>query len=170
MLKKELVLFLALTKLKPIYTTLYLAVDYITNIDKTTENVADEILVSSYNCNATSAEFEFLLTQNLAKQVKGDYSKVGGKNILAWQIIQSFSPTDNVTPKQAHEIGLELAKEFLEEKYQYVLGTHLDKEHLHNHIIFNATSFKTLKKFDTKVNKEFLKLRDISNNICSKNN
>lgn len=161
---------MALTKLKAIYSTLSLAVDYIINNDKTTEILADEIFVSTYHCNDTSVEFDFLLTQNLAKQVKGDYSKVGGKNILAWQIIQSFSPKDNITPKQAHEIGLELAKEFLEEKYEYILATHLDKEHLHNHIIFNATSFKTLKNFRCNRNIEHLRLRDISNNICKKNN
>ncbi len=158
---------MAITKLKPLYRTLQRAVNYATSVEKTSSN---EKLVSSFECNTVSTAFDFYFTKELAKSIKGDYSNVGGKNILAWQIIQSFSPKeDNITPEQAHQIGKELAEKFLDGKYQYVIGTHTDREHIHNHIIFNSTSFKTFKKFDTKVNKEFLKLRNISNDICKKN-
>lgn len=158
---------MAITKLKPINNKLQKAVNYITSVEKTSSN---DLLVSSFECNIISAEFDFNFTNALSKSIKGDYTNVGGNNILAWHIIQSFAPQDNITPEQAHKIGQELAKYFLEDKYQYVIGTHIDKGHLHNHIIFNSTSFKTLKKFDTKVNKEFIKLREISNEICRKNN
>ena len=158
---------MAITKLKPITKTLQRAVNYITSVEKTSSN---EKLVSSFECNTVSTEFDFNFTKELAKSIKGDYSNVGGKNILAWQIIQSFAPQDNITPEQAHQIGKELAEKFLDGKYQYIIGTHIDKEHIHNHIIFNSTSFKTFKNFDTKRNKEFLNIRNISNDICKKNN
>ena len=158
---------MAITKLKPITKTLQKAVNYITSVEKTSSN---EKLVSSFECNTVSAEFDFNFTKALAKSMKGDYSNVGGKNILAWQIIQSFSPQDNLTSEQAHNIGIELAKNFLEDKYQYIISTHIDKEHIHNHIIFNSTSFKTFKNFRVNKNLEYLRLRSINNDICKKNN
>lgn len=159
---------MAITKLKPIKKTLNVSINYITDCEKTSKKSLENILVSTFNCSLNSADFDFTFTQNLAKQVKGDYSKNGGNNILAWHIIQSFSPNDNITPKQAHTIGKELANDFLKEKYEYVLATHIDKNHLHNHIIFNATSFENLKKFRVEKNLAYLELRKISNNICEK--
>ena len=161
---------MAITNLKPICKTVDNAIDYIINPKKTYIKEDKNFLISSFECSANNTEIEFLLLQNLAKQVKGDYSKVGGKNILAWHIYQSFSPDDNVTPDQVHQLGKELVEKFLENKYQYVIATHIDKNHLHNHIIFNSTSFKNFKKFDTKRNIEYLRLREISNDICRKNN
>lgn len=158
---------MAITKLKPITKTLQKAVNYIISVEKTSSN---ELLVSSFECNTISTEFDFKFTKELAKAIKGDYSNVGGRNILAWQIIQSFAPEDNITPEQAHKIGEELAEKFLKNKYQYVISTHIDKGHIHNHIIFNSTSFKTLKNFRVNKNLEYLRLRNISNNICKENN
>ena len=159
---------MAITKLKPITKTLQRAINYATSVEKTSAN---EKLVSSFECNIVSTEFDFQFTKELAKSIKGDYSNVGGKNILAWQIIQSFSPKeDNITPEEAHRVGKELAEKFLDGKYQYVIGTHTDKEHIHNHIIFNSTSFKTFKNFRVNKNLEYLRLRSVSNDICKKNN
>ena len=159
---------MAITNILPIYKTVENAIDYIINPKKTYNEDEKNFLISSFECSSNNTEIEFLLLQNLAKQVKGDYSKVGGKNILAWHIYQSFSPDDNVTPDQVHQLGKELVEKFLENKYQYVIATHIDKNHLHNHIIFNSTSFKNFKKFDTKRNIEYLRLREISNDICRK--
>lgn len=161
---------MAITNLKPICKTVDNAIDYIINPKKTYSEDDKNFLVSSFQCSANNTEIEFLLLQNLAKQVKGDYSKVGGKNILAWHIYQSFSPNDNVTAEKVHQLGKELAESFLQNKYQYVIATHIDKKHLHNHIIFNALSFEDFKKFDVKRNIEYLKLRQISNEICKRNN
>ena len=172
---KRLELFLALTKLRKIKSTLNKAIDYAKNIEKTTLDLTNTdtdniILVSAFECNIENATFDFTVVKDIAKQVKGDYSKVGGCDILAWEIIQSFSPEDNVTPDQAHELGKELAKRFLNDKYQYLVSTHLNKNNLHNHITFNSVSFKTLKKFDEKRNIEHLRARKISNEICKENN
>lgn len=178
---------MAITKMKPIYTTLNTAIEYINDLDKmstkTLEKVIDyvdneekniddleENLTSSFECNINNAEFDFMITKQMAKQIKGDYSRTGGKDILAWHIIQSFSPEDKITPQQVHQLGKELADKFLGGNYQYIISTHLDKNHLHNHIIFNSTSFKTYKKFDVKRNVEYLKLRETNNEICKKNN
>ena len=161
---------MAITNLKPINKTVDNAIDYIINPKKTYNEGDKNFLVSSFECSANNTEIEFLLLQNLAKQVKGDYSKVGGKNILAWHIYQSFSPDDNVKAEQVHQLGKELAARFLQNKYQYVIATHIDKNHLHNHIIFNALSFEDFKKFRTNKNIEYLRLRQISNEICKRNN
>lgn len=161
---------MAITKLHPIKTTLNLALDYITDSEKSFDKNSKNILISSFNCSELNADFDFYFTKQIAKQVKGDYDNVGGSNILAWHIIQSFSSDDNVTIEEVHELGKQLADEFLQGKYQYVLSTHLDKDHLHNHIIFNSTSFVNYKKFDVKRNAQYLRLREISNKLCREKN
>lgn len=69
------------------------------------------------------------------------------KRVLAHHIIQSFSPDDGLTPEQVNEIGRKTALELTGGDYQFVVATHMDKGHLHNHIIFNTTNEVTLKKF-----------------------
>jgi hypothetical protein len=91
-------------------------------------------LISGYNCESIYADLDFQMTRDLAKEIKGDYSKVGGNNNLAYHMIQSFDPEDNLTPEKAHEIGKELADKFLDNKHEYVISTHIDKDHIHNHI------------------------------------
>ena len=70
-----------------------------------------------------------------------------GKQVLAHHIIQSFSPDDNLTPEQIHEIGRQTMLELTGGNYEFVIATHTDKDHLHNHIILNTTNTSTLKKF-----------------------
>ena len=118
---------MAVTKIKPIKSTLSKALDYIQNPDKTDE----KILVSSFGCAAETAdiEFEFTLSQALDK----------GNN-LAHHLIQSFEPGE-VDYQKAHEIGRQLADAVTKGQYEYVLTTHIDKGHIHNHIIFCAVNF-----------------------------
>ena len=119
---------MAVTKIHPIKSTLKKALDYIENPDKT----YDKMLVSSFACSYETAdiEFEMLLAQAYQK----------GNN-LAHHLIQSFAPGE-ATPEQAHEIGRQLADEVLQGKYPYVLTTHIDKGHVHNHIIFCAVDMQ----------------------------
>ncbi len=86
------------------------------------------------------------LTRRLATNIKRTVEQKTTEEVLARHIIQSFDPADNLTPEEVHEIGRQTALEFLGEDYEFVIATHVDKDHLHNHIIFNATSTVDLKK------------------------
>lgn len=112
---------MAVTKIHPIEKTLYLALDYIVNEDKTDK----KILISSFACNPKTAHLEF-------EQTKRECNSKA--KILARHLIQAFAPGET-TPQQAHQIGLDLCKRVLQGKYEYVLTTHIDKGHLHNHIL-----------------------------------
>ena len=109
------------------------------------------------------------MTSALAKEIKGNYTKTGGSDILAFHMIQSFSPYDKLTPQEAHEIGKKWADEILQGKYEYVISTHVDKGHIHNHIIFNSVSFYDHKKYETKPYKTAALLRNVSDRLCAEN-
>lgn len=113
---------MAVTKTHPIKSTLKAAIDYICNPEKTD----GKLLVSSYGCTAETADIEFEWTR-LHSIDKGTH--------LGRHLIQAFEPGE-VTPEEAHEIGMQLAKEILGGKYEFVLTTHIDKDHVHNHLIF----------------------------------
>ncbi|MGL5972744.1 MAG: relaxase/mobilization nuclease domain-containing protein [Oscillospiraceae bacterium] len=157
---------MAVTKIIPIKTTLSKAICYIENHEKTDS----ELYISGYNVDPHTAHIEFEMTSQLAKDVRGNYDKTGGENNLAYHIVQSFSPEDNLMPSKAHELGIKFANEFLQGKYEYVIATHIDKGHLHNHIIFNAISFYDYKKFYTAPYKTVKKMRNISDKLCKENN
>ena len=117
---------MAVTKIKPIRGTVNKALAYILDPKKTD----DELYVSSYGCAASDAAAkEFEWTRNLAVQQGMQMPKV-----IARHLIQSFD-VGEVTPEQAHEIGKQFADEWLKGKYEYVIATHIDKGHCHNHII-----------------------------------
>ena len=124
---------MAVTKIHPIKSTLRKALDYIENPDKTDE----KLFVSSYGCSYETADIEFQILLDQAYQ-KG--------NNLAHHLIQAFEPGET-TPEQAHEIGRQLADEVLGGKYPYVITTHIDKGHLHNHIIFCAVDMANQRKY-----------------------
>ena len=133
---------MAITKTHPIRSTLNLALDYILNPDK----IDEKLLVSSYGCTPETADIEFSWTRNKSNKFWG--------NQLARHLIQAFEPGET-TPEQAHEIGKKFADEVLGGKYEYVLTTHIDKGHIHNHIIFNAVSFVDYKKYQSnKISKQ----------------
>ncbi|OFR38602.1 relaxase [Streptococcus sp. HMSC071H03] len=144
------------------------ALDYITQetktlrmIDKSTsvgefdirleEESVSLQLVSGHNIiTPTNAFDEFVMTKYLA-ELQSENKELSDlhneKRVLAHHLIQSFSPEDNLTPEQVHEIGRKTALEFTGGDYQFVVATHMDRGHLHNHIIFNTTNEVTLKKF-----------------------
>ena len=82
-----------------------------------------------------------------AKQILGSDRQGGKVDVLAHHIIQSFSPEDNLTPEEVHEIGRKTVLELTGGEHEFIIATHLDKNHMHNHIIFNTTNNVTLKKF-----------------------
>ena len=124
---------MAVTKIHPIKSTLKKALDYITNPVKTD----DKLYVSSFGCAVETADIEFEKTR-LRAMNKG--------NNLAHHLIQAFEPGE-VTPEAAHEIGRQLADSILGGKYEYVLTTHIDKGHVHNHLIFCSVDFAEYKKY-----------------------
>lgn len=153
---------MAYTRIHAIKTTLNKALNYIENPAKTQE----QLLVSGYNVDPISASVEYRMTAALAREMKGDYAKTGGADILAFHMIQSFSPYDKITPEQAHELGKKWADEILQGKHEYVISTHVDKGHIHNHIIFNSVSFYDYKKYETKPYKTAALLRKVSDRLC----
>ena len=142
---------MAVTKTHPIKSTLKAAIDYICNPEKTD----GKLLVSSYGCAAETADIEFAWTRRHAIDK--------GTN-LGRHLIQAFQPGE-VTPEQAHEIGMELAKEILGGKYEFVLTTHIDKDHVHNHLIFNAVSFTDHKYYHSN-KRSYHYIRRTSDRIC----
>ena len=142
---------MAVTKTHPIKSTLKAAIDYICNPEKTD----GKLLVSSYGCAAETADIEFSWTRRHAIDK--------GTN-LGRHLIQAFQPGE-VTPEQAHEIGMELAKEILGGKYEFVLTTHIDKNHVHNHLIFNAVSFADHKHYHSN-KRSYHYIRRTSDRLC----
>ena len=142
---------MAVTKTHPIKSTLKAAIDYICNPEKTD----GKLLVSAHGCAAETADIEFAWTRRHAIDK--------GTN-LGRHLIQAFQPGE-VTPEQAHEIGMELAKEILGGKYEFVLTTHIDKDHVHNHLIFNAVSFADHRHYHS--NKwSYHEIRRTSDRLC----
>ncbi|MCJ0405304.1 relaxase/mobilization nuclease domain-containing protein [Clostridioides difficile] len=145
---------MAITKIHPIKVNLKKALDYIENPDKTD----DKMFVSSYGCSYETADIEFQMLLDQAFK-KG--------NNLAHHLIQAFEPGET-TPEQAHEIGRQLADEVLGGKYPYVITTHIDKGHLHNHIIFCAVDMANQRKYIS--NKQsYAYIRRTSDRLCREN-
>ena len=146
---------MAYIKIFPIKVTDKKALDYITNPDKTDE----KILVSSFGCSPETADLEFALTRENAK--KNGMDK--GDN-LAFHLIQSFKPGE-IDAETAHRLGEQFADEVLKGKYEYVISTHVDKDHIHNHIIFNAASFVTNHKYVSN-KRSYHEIRWASDQLC----
>ena len=122
------------------------------------------MLVSGYNCEPQTASIDFEMTAVLAHKARNLKRKRSTN--LAYHLIQSFSPEDAVTPEQAHELGKKLAFEYTGGKYEYVVATHIDKGHIHNHIMINAVSFYDYKKLRTVPYRTARQIRDISDRLC----
>lgn len=146
---------MATSKIKSIKKTLRKAIDYIVNPDKTDGG----LLVYSHGCSVETADLEMELT---AKQGTGRGDRI------AYHLIQSFSPDDDITPEKALQLGIEYARKVTGGKYEFVISTHIDKEHIHNHIIFNAVDYVNHRKYhhDTK---DKYRIRDINDEICKVN-
>lgn len=155
---------MAYTTIHAITQTLNKALDYIENPEKTDE----QILVSAFNCDPFAATEEFRMTALLARASFGGHQH-RLNDAMAYHMIQSFSPYDKITPEQAHKLGKEWADEILGGRYEYVISTHVDKGHIHNHVIFNATSYYDHRKFRSRPKKTAQQLREVSDCICRDN-
>ena len=149
---------MAVTKIKAIRGTLSKAIAYILNPEKTDE----KLLVSSYGCASENAAREFEWTRKIAEQ-KG----MNPVRIIARHVIQSFE-IGEVTPELAHEIGKQFADETLGGKYEYVLTTHIDKDHVHNHLIFNAVDFVDYHAYKS-YKRIYYDMREVSDRLCKEN-
>lgn len=146
---------MAVTKIHPIKTTLKKAIDYICNGDKTD----DEIYVTTHLCSRENAHKEFELTK---KQFKSR------TKTLAHHLIQSFVP-EEVSFEEAHQVGIELCEKILGGKYEYVLATHIDKDHIHNHIIFNSIDVDEGKIYHSYYGL-YMNIRNQSDKLCKEHN
>ena len=134
------------------------AIAYILNPEKTDE----KLLVSSYGCASETAAREFEWARKIAEQ-KG----MNPVRIIARHVIQSFE-IGEVTPELAHEIGKQFADEILGGKYEYVLTTHIDKDHVHNHLIFNAVDFVDYHAYKS-YKRIYYDMREVSDRLCKEN-
>lgn len=147
---------MATSKLKTIKTTLKKAIDYIVNPEKT----EDGTLIYSHGCSVETADREMELTARHG---------TGRGDRIAYHLIQSFAPDDDITPEKALELGIEFAKKVTGGKYEFVVSTHVDKEHIHNHIIFNSVDYINHRKYHSD-KKDKYRIRDINDEICKDNN
>ena len=144
---------MAITKIHAIQATVHKAVNYICNPQKTDESS----LISSFGCSPETAAFDFKFA--LSKTNQADPNK-------AFHLIQAFAPGE-VSYKEAHQIGVELANKLLEGKFSYIVSTHIDKGHVHNHIIFCAADNVNHEKYhDCK--QTYYHIRRLNDELCSK--
>ena len=163
---------MATTKLWHIQGRLKDLVDYVENPEKTVKpGLQDFFNVFSYTQNPDkTAGGQFVTAINCQKDIalqqmiltKQHYGKEDG--YIAWHGYQSFKPGE-VTPEQCHALGVELARQMWGDRFQVIVTTHLDREHLHNHFCVNSVSFKDGGKYNFS-KKELKRLRDTSDRLC----
>ena len=146
---------MAYTKIHAIKATVHKAINYICNPDKTDES----ILISSFGCSPETAPYDFKFA--LSKTRQSDENK-------AFHLIQSFLPGE-VSFEEAHRIGTELADKLLEGKYNYIVSTHIDKGHVHNHLIFCAADNIKHKKYND-CKRSYYHIRHLSDDLCKEHN
>ena len=146
---------MAVTKIHPIKTTLKKAIDYICNGDKTD----NEIYVTTHLCSRENAYKEFELTK---KQFNSR------TKTLVHHLIQSFVP-EEVSFEEAHHVGIELCEKILGGEYEYVLATYIDKDHIHNHIIFNSIDVDDGKVYHSYCG-SYMNIRNQSDRLCKEHN
>lgn len=136
-------------------TDMTAVLDYIGRADKNTLPDGRSVLETAINCNLDSAYRDM-------QETKRRWGKPGG--VLGYHLIHAFAPGE-VTPEQAHEIGVEFASRLLGDRYEAVVSTHLDREHLHCHILFNSVSFVDGAKYKNTFKDYFGDIRGISNEV-----
>ena len=169
---------IAYTKIKAVKHHLQRCLDYTSNPNKT-EKFADDDLrrllsytqnqdktehqlyVTGFHCDPETACMSMELTKRLWEQPTD-------KGVLAYHIIQSFSPGE-ATPDQVHEIGCEFARRFLADRFECTVSTHLDKGHLHNHIVVNSVSYADGKMFRNNFDTYYHGIRQVSDELCREN-
>ena len=113
--------------------------DYAQNPEKTEQGE----LVSSYECSPLTVDEEFMLSKRQYELATGRRQR---SDVIAYQIRQSFKPGE-ITAEEANKVGYELAMRFTKGKYAFIVATHTDREHIHNHIIYNSTALDSTRKF-----------------------
>lgn len=152
---------LHVNKGKTIAQTITDRTDYAENPDKTRKGE----LVTGYQCDPHTADAEFLLSKQKYLDITG--RDQGRSNILAYHIRQAFKPGE-VTPEQANKLGYELAMRFTRGHHAFIVATHIDRKHIHNHIVFNSTTLDCARKFDDPRRSGRI-IRRISDQICAEN-
>ena len=146
---------------KAIAQTITDRTDYAENPNKT----RDGELVTGYQCDPRTVDAEFLLAKQQYHDITG--RDQGNHDVLAYHIRQSFKPGE-ISPELANKIGYELAMRFTKGRHAFIVATHIDKRHVHNHIIFNSTTLDCTRKFDDPKRSGMI-IRRISDHICAEN-
>jgi len=162
-------MFIATTRLIPLHigkgrkagTAISQIIDYVENPEKTDNGR----LISSYECDSRIADAEFAFSKRLYLTKSGREPKQN--DVIAYQIRQSFKPGE-ITPEEANRLGYELAMRFTKGQHAFIVCTHTDRKHLHNHIILNSVNLECNRKFcnfwgSTKA------VRRLSDTICIEN-
>ena len=144
--------------LNPEKTDLGRVLEYISNAGKTITPDGKAILETAINCQSDTAYQEMQAT-------KRRWGKTGG--VLGYHLVHSYAPGE-VTPEQAHEIGVEFARQLLQDRYEAVVSTHLDHAHIHNHVLFNSVSCIDGKKYRDDFKAYYSDIRGISNALSRK--
>ena len=162
---------MAVTKIFAIRENLCRSVSYASNEKKTTldgkieyavdlQKTEKRLFQSCLNCNSIETAYEEM------QRTKSRWSKEN--DVLGYHFIQSFMAGE-VTPEQAHEIGIEFAKRCFGDRFEVVIGTHLNTENLHNHIVVNSVSFVDGKKYHSSPESYYNKIRAESDKLCEEN-
>jgi len=146
---------------KTIAQTITDRTDYAENPDKTNNGE----LVTGYQCDPRTVDAEFLLSKQQYHDITG--RDQGKHDVLAYHIRQAFKPGE-ITPELANKLGYELAMRFTRGRHAFIVATHIDKRHVHNHIIFNSTTLDCTRKFDDPMRSGMI-IRRISDQICAEN-
>lgn len=137
-------------------TALDAGITYAANPEKTEQH----FFASAINCESCETAYAEM------QETKRRFGKVGG--VVGYHFIQSFAPGE-VTPEQAHRIGMAFAEKLFGSRYEVVIGTHLDKAHLHNHIVINSVSFVDGKKYHSSPGSYYFDVRGASDALCREN-
>ena len=162
---------MAITKIFAVRSRLDDSIKYATNMEKTSaemlegkieyaldrEKTEKQIYETALNCFSASTVYSEM------QKTKEKWHKTGG--VLGYHFIQSFKPKE-ATPEQVHQIGVEFARRCFGERFEVVIGTHLDRNHLHNHIVVNSVSFADGRKYHSNAKSYFGEIRKISDEIC----
>ena len=162
---------MAITKIIAIRDRLDKRVNYAVNGEKTTldtgityaanpEKTEQHFFTSAINCDSCETAYTEM------QATKSRFGKKGG--VMGYHFIQSFAPGE-VTPEQAHAIGVAFAQRLFGERYEVVVGTHLDRAHLHNHVVVNSVSFVDGKKYHSSPGSYYFEVRSTSDTLCREN-
>ena len=163
---------MAITKVYAVRNHLHRIVSYATNEQKTgldgiieyavnPDKTEKRLFECAINCRSVATAYEDM------KSTKARWNKTD--KVLAYHFIQSFKPGE-ATPELAHKIGVTFAKECFGDRFQIVVGTHLDKKHLHNHVVINSVSFVDGGKYHSSPQSYYNKIRATSDKLCEENN